>query len=565
MNVDIIYLSNSVKFFLLIILIFIFIYLYNKKEINVGIIPLCLLLFFTILYTFINISINMKLISNLEMMQEIILRPIGLGIVLSCFYLVLEYTGNKFNKKSTIYVLFSYFVAIFLLFITNANHYLLYSEHYIGKDGYIELINTNLFFLFYIAPTSLIIVSSISIMLLYSIKHTVSRKQSVLIIIGLILGYVSISIESVMYTFHQSLDLDVLGISMGVIIISYSLININTTKKFPLTKNDIMNNIDELILSTTTSNTISDITLGTDINLQIDTRNIGDSIENVFDEYNINIIDIINNKKSEIIEHKNNNRTEYYKIKSYRVQRNVNIFINKKQNMGSIIIIENITEDKNKDEKIKLLKNIFGRILRHNIRNELNVIMGHTDIIQTKNCNNIHNNMNKIDDSTSKLLNISKKSQRIEKVISNINNKTKFNSTKIINKSMRKFTNKDQNVNFNVNIIDSFEFTAHEQFILVINEIIENGIEHNQSIQKDVTITSVIDDESEKIIIEDNGTGIQNNEIEPIFNNTNETKLEHGSSLGLWLIKFITDLSDLEIEFINIDNGTKVIIETEPI
>jgi len=560
MMLGIFYISNIIKILLLLILIFIFFDLYKNRKISIGVIPLYSLLIFTILYTFISISINIKLIPTFNIFQEIILRPIGLGIVLSCFYLVIEYTSNELNKKGTVYGFISYFIFTLLFFSTNSYHYLLYSQYTTGADGYIELISTNLFFLFYIIPTSVMVVYSIFLISRYALNHHVSRKQASIITVGLIIGYVSISIESAVYTLNQAVDLDVLGVSMGVIIISYGLININTTNNFPLSREDVMDNINELIISVTTSNTISDITNGKNIYLEVNKSNIGDDINTVFNNYDINISDIINNEKVDIIETKNHNQKTYYKIKAYNVKRNINVFMSESKNIGSIIIVENITESKNKDEKIKLLKNIYGRILRHNIRNELNIVMGHTNIIQDKGCTNIQNNVQSINNSTSSLLDISKKSQKIEQIINNIDSQDKFNSESLIKKSSIKFTNKHTDVNINVNIHDSFNFIAHEQFELVLDEIIENGIEHNESKNKKIKIDSINNNKGKQIIIQDNGESIDNTEVKTVFNLSDETKLEHGSSLGLWLIKFIIDLSDLSIEFENNQNGTKVII-----
>jgi len=48
----------------------------------------------------------------------------------------------------------------------------------------------------------------------------------------------------------------------------------------------------------------------------------------------------------------------------------------------------------------------------------------------------------------------------------------------------------------------------------------------------------------------DNGLGIPKSELEPIFSNSNKEKsLEHGSSLDLWLIKFVMEISNISISF----------------
>jgi signal transduction histidine kinase len=60
-------------------------------------------------------------------------------------------------------------------------------------------------------------------------------------------------------------------------------------------------------------------------------------------------------------------------------------------------------------------------------------------------------------------------------------------------------------------------------------------------------------------VISDDGPGIPDHEIS-VLQNAEETELEHGSGLGLWLIKWGTDTFGGSITF-DMEDGTEVRIQ----
>jgi Signal transduction histidine kinase len=91
-----------------------------------------------------------------------------------------------------------------------------------------------------------------------------------------------------------------------------------------------------------------------------------------------------------------------------------------------------------------------------------------------------------------------------------------------------------------------------------IEEIIDNGFCHNNSENKIINITiDEFDDDKIRIRFEDNGIGINEHEIN-VLKSKDETNHKHGSGSGLWLINWIINRSDGEVEFENISNGTRI-------
>jgi signal transduction histidine kinase len=92
----------------------------------------------------------------------------------------------------------------------------------------------------------------------------------------------------------------------------------------------------------------------------------------------------------------------------------------------------------------------------------------------------------------------------------------------------------------------------------VVEEAIENAVRHTD----DATITVTYDTDPPALTIADDGPGIPNHEI-TVLENAEETDLEHGSGLGLWLIKWGTESFGGTVSF-NTHDGTAVRIEFPP-
>jgi signal transduction histidine kinase len=105
-----------------------------------------------------------------------------------------------------------------------------------------------------------------------------------------------------------------------------------------------------------------------------------------------------------------------------------------------------------------------------------------------------------------------------------------------------------------VSIPEDLEVYAIPGLMFALENLIENGIEHNPSERAVVEITVTSDDEWVTIEVADNGEGIPAAEREVIESGT-EDPLEHGSGIGLWVVSWIVQRSRGDVEFGQSDLG----------
>jgi signal transduction histidine kinase len=111
--------------------------------------------------------------------------------------------------------------------------------------------------------------------------------------------------------------------------------------------------------------------------------------------------------------------------------------------------------------------------------------------------------------------------------------------------------------------IPSVMTSANQEILIpVIRELVSNAVEHGGSTPDPcVTVRAVETAETHqaeewRIEVTDTGPGINEHEMR-VFEQTKETKLHHGSGLGLWLVRWGVDRLGGEVWF-DVDGGTTV-------
>ncbi|WP_302328437.1 ATP-binding protein [Salirhabdus salicampi] len=104
----------------------------------------------------------------------------------------------------------------------------------------------------------------------------------------------------------------------------------------------------------------------------------------------------------------------------------------------------------------------------------------------------------------------------------------------------------------------------HHNFVLILGNLVENAFQALERVErekKEIYISIEQDDDICSILVEDNGCGIANENIEKIFEKNFSTKDEQGSGIGLNLVKQIIEKGNGVIEITStVDVGTSFII-----
>ncbi|MFC7127759.1 histidine kinase N-terminal 7TM domain-containing protein [Halovenus rubra] len=223
---------------------------------------------------------------------------------------------------------------------------------------------------------------------------------------------------------------------------------------------------------------------------------------------------------------------------------------------GRVFVLRDITDLKRRELELSMLKDVYSRVFRHNVKNELNVIRGHLDLI-TKHTEkaNVQRSTAAAIDSSNRLLNHTQKAQQIKQVLDTNVRFLECPLQRLVSAAVSTCHPERDAVSVRVAVTD-VKVQVVEGFEVAIENAIENAVEHNSE-PVQVDIQTEVTDEFVELYITDDGDGIPPNEVTPLQENE-ETALSHGSGVGLWLMRWYVDRSGGCLNITQSEPGTQV-------
>ncbi|RXK51994.1 sensor histidine kinase [Halorientalis pallida] len=232
------------------------------------------------------------------------------------------------------------------------------------------------------------------------------------------------------------------------------------------------------------------------------------------------------------------------------------------EHLGWTVLCYDVTDLRQKQQELDLLKQVLSRVLRHNVRNDLSVVKANAQMLAEETSGLQAERLQTIMDKSDNLLDASEKARTVEKLLSGERTRSEFDVVEMATDAIETTRREFPDVSFETDLPDTCPVHAHWAVSHAVENVIENAAMHNDSEDPQVVVTADCGDDHATIRVADNGPGIPYKEIE-VLERREETALEHGSSIGLWLVDWIVDLSQGDIEFENTDRGCTVTVELE--
>lgn len=208
-----------------------------------------------------------------------------------------------------------------------------------------------------------------------------------------------------------------------------------------------------------------------------------------------------------------------------------------------------ITEQKEKRQQATVLH----RILRHNLRNRLNVIMMRAETLtEDEYPEQVRQNAEEIVRCVSRLDELAENTQVIENFFDDAEvHREPQDLIQMLSEIVEEFRDQHPNVEFDVALGSTQRVPVSPDLDIAVRHVLENAIQHNNAenprVQLGVSSGSTDPDEL-RVAIADNGPGIPEEERAVLIEGE-ETPLQHGSGTGLWIINWIVSHCGGRIEF----------------
>ncbi len=219
------------------------------------------------------------------------------------------------------------------------------------------------------------------------------------------------------------------------------------------------------------------------------------------------------------------------------------------ETLGYTITLIDVTDREIRRQRLTVL----NRILRHNVRNELDIIRAHAEAAD----------LTEATASVDRLGRLSTETRRIEQLMQRSVTDRRATQLRPLLDGVVDDVTAGTDADASITAPDVALTIDAELCRYALRHLVENAVEHNDSPSPRVAVRCERTDGGVRITVADDGPGIPDAERAVIEAGT-ETKLEHASSLGLWGAHWAVQTVGGSLSFEDSDLGGTSVVVTLP-
>jgi len=222
---------------------------------------------------------------------------------------------------------------------------------------------------------------------------------------------------------------------------------------------------------------------------------------------------------------------------------------------GLLVTLHDVTGQRLREQRLDVLH----RILRHNVRQTSNVILGHGNALAAElDEPELADRATTIRKAADRLADWSERAGSLDHALPPLDgHRTELDLVAAVDAAIDNVIDESTDVVVERECPDEQWVRAHPSMQEGIEELLGNGIRHNDSAHPMLDVEIEATDETATLSITDNGPGIPDPE-RAVIERGRETPLEHGSGLGLWLASWAVRASGGELSLRTDSSGTTV-------
>ncbi|WP_233516876.1 ATP-binding protein [Haloferax sp. Atlit-6N] len=201
-----------------------------------------------------------------------------------------------------------------------------------------------------------------------------------------------------------------------------------------------------------------------------------------------------------------------------------------------LLLIRDISERVRRQKQIRVL----NRVLRHNIRNSINVVNGYGELIYESTADDeVSAFAEKVVDRSKELLDLSEKSRTVSNALQAGDELQSLDVVAVLDRIRAALSDEYPHARIELTAPESAQVFGNSYLQTALYELCENAIVHSTQDAPLVDISVTEAQSAVTVRIEDRGTGISEQELAMLEGE--ETALRHGSGLGLWMVNSVVD------------------------
>jgi len=203
---------------------------------------------------------------------------------------------------------------------------------------------------------------------------------------------------------------------------------------------------------------------------------------------------------------------------------------------GTVTRYLGFQEDVTEQQRTTRLVELLNRVLRHNLRNELTVIEGYTDFIHDPPPD--IDIQAKIRSPLRRLVSLSESARELESLAKRDQQPVRLDPQTVLATVAENHREQFPSATIDITVDTDRGICAGEELETALGELVTNALVHSPGDDTVVSLTVHDDDDWVVVTVTDDGPGIPPSEV-AVVEAGQETPLEHGTGLGLWLVNWV--------------------------
>jgi PAS domain S-box-containing protein len=222
------------------------------------------------------------------------------------------------------------------------------------------------------------------------------------------------------------------------------------------------------------------------------------------------------------------------------------------ESVARTIVFRDVTDQRTREQRLSVL----NRVLRHNARNKLDVILAHADHVESD------EHRTAIRRSATDLASVSRKARNAEAVMTDsVGAPSEVDLVAVVREVAATAREDYPESDVSVTAPEQLQLTSYRTIVRrLASELVENAIVHSDDPTRVDIEAEMTADGVPQLSVTDNGPGIPDRERD-LMTTPGETQLEHGLGVGLWFVNWAVSQLGAELEFRSTgETGTTVVV-----
>jgi len=205
-------------------------------------------------------------------------------------------------------------------------------------------------------------------------------------------------------------------------------------------------------------------------------------------------------------------------------------------------IYTDVTEIERRERHVKVL----DRLLRHNLRNDLGVVIGRAEnVLERSDDPELREEASALVDAANGLIDLSDTAKRIRRIIEQPETpRSAVDVEPLFERVAADARDRFPDATIGVDVAGDLAVLATSDLRLAISELVENAVVHGgdePGVELRAEPFEPAPESWVDLLVVDNGPGIPETERAAVTGDRDITQLQHGSGLGLWLVRWAVE------------------------